>query len=106
MGWFETLSFSLYFLDFKKKLEQPLTMNLNHDEDQANAVNYSFDKPLIIQAGPGSGKTETILNRVYHMVKNDIKPDSICMITFSKKAKEEMESRMKVFSSNWNLFFL
>ena len=42
--------------------------NIFFDDDQTNAIEYEGDK-LVINAGPGSGKTRVIIERVAHLVK-------------------------------------
>ncbi len=51
--------------------------------------------PLLIVAGPGSGKTRVIIERILHLVKSGIKPSEILCLTFSKKAAEEMIIRLE-----------
>jgi len=61
---------------------------------QKEAVEHS-DSPLLIVAGPGSGKTRVIIERIIHMVNSGIKPDEILCLTFTKKATEEMSQRLE-----------
>jgi superfamily I DNA/RNA helicase len=56
---------------------------------QKLAVGY-HDGPLLIVAGPGSGKTRVIIERIIHMVNSGIKPEEILCLTFTKKATEEI----------------
>lgn len=68
--------------------------NIFFDDDQTNAVNYNGDKPLVINAGPGSGKTRVIIERVVNLVKNGEEPGSILVITFTRKATQELKERL------------
>lgn len=68
--------------------------NIFLDDDQTAAVEYDGDKPLIINAGPGSGKTRVIIERVVHLVKSGKKPSSILVITFTRKAAQELKERL------------
>jgi len=61
---------------------------------QKEAVEHS-DSPLLIVAGPGSGKTRVIIERIIHMVNSGIKPEEILCLTFTKKATEEMSQRLE-----------
>ena len=52
--------------------------------------------PLIIVAGPGTGKTLTITHRIAHLIDNhQVNPDNILALTFTNKAAEEMHCRLK-----------
>ncbi|WP_295113908.1 ATP-dependent DNA helicase [uncultured Methanobrevibacter sp.] len=64
------------------------------DDYQIGAVEYDGDKPLVINAGPGAGKTSVIIERVLHLLKT-AKPSSILVITFTNKAADELRERFK-----------
>ena len=61
---------------------------------QKEAVEHS-DSPLLIVAGPGSGKTRVIIERIIHLVNTGVKPSEILCLTFTKKATEEMSQRLE-----------
>jgi DNA helicase-2/ATP-dependent DNA helicase PcrA len=48
----------------------------------------------LITAGPGSGKTRTIIGCVAQMLEKGEKPESICVITFTNKAANELKERL------------
>lgn len=48
---------------------------------------------VLVIAGAGSGKTRAIEYRVSHLVQNNINPESILLLTFTRKAAHEMLSR-------------
>ena len=75
----------------KDKKSQGEIIELN--EEQKEAVEH-IDSPLMIVAGPGSGKTSVIIERVKHLVKSGVKPEEILCLTFTNKATSEMESRL------------
>ena len=64
------------------------------DEYQKNAVGY-IEKPLVINAGPGAGKTRVIIERVLYLIENGAEPESILVITFTNKAADELRERFK-----------
>ena len=67
--------------------------------DQRRAVEYTGDArrpipgPLLIIAGAGSGKTNTLAYRVAHLVRSGVDPQRILLLTFSRRAAMEMERR-------------
>ena len=64
------------------------------DPHQKSAVEY-IGKPLVINAGPGAGKTRVIIERVLHLIENGAEPESVLVITFTNKAAEELRERFK-----------
>ncbi|MFA6079108.1 MAG: ATP-dependent helicase [Candidatus Omnitrophota bacterium] len=68
--------------DFKKEL----------NASQIAAVT-TIDGPVLVIAGAGSGKTRAIEYRVLNLIQNNIPPESILLLTFTRKAAREMLSR-------------
>ena len=55
----------------------------------------SHKGPLLVLAGAGSGKTRTLVFRVARMVEEGIDPASILLLTFTRRAAEEMLQRVE-----------
>lgn len=64
------------------------------DDYQKEAVKYT-EKPLVINAGPGAGKTRVIIERVCYLLDNGVDAKSVLVITFTNKAAEELRERFK-----------
>ena len=66
---------------------------MNFNCFQKEAVSH-VDGPMLVIAGPGSGKTSVIIHRIHNMITTyNINPSSILTATFSKAAAVEMKTR-------------
>ena len=70
--------------------ERDLAADLN--PQQAAAATHG-DGPLLIIAGAGTGKTRTLVYRVAHLIDRGVKPERILLLTFTRRAAQEMLSR-------------
>lgn len=69
-------------LDYRKEL----------NEAQYQAAT-AMEGPLLIIAGAGTGKTRTLVYRVAHLIDQGVDPRSILLLTFTRRAAEEMLRR-------------
>src|ERR1700687_4038954 len=74
--------------------------SLNHE--QRRAVEHGVREksaapsmPLLVIAGAGSGKTNTLAHRVAHLIVNGADPRRILLMTFSRRAAAEMTRRVE-----------
>lgn len=67
---------------------------MNLDKNQGKAVKH-LSGPAIVVAGPGSGKTTVVTERILNLIQSyNIPPSNILAIAFNNKAVEEMEKRI------------
>jgi DNA helicase-2/ATP-dependent DNA helicase PcrA len=64
------------------------------DPEQRAAVEH-VDGPLLIVAGPGTGKTRTLTHRIAYLIaERGVKPEQCLAVTFSRRAAAELEERL------------
>lgn len=74
-------------------LVHPQNLRIHYEQElnsaQLEAVT-SVNGPHLIIAGAGTGKTRTIVYRVAYLVELGVKPESVLLLTFTRKAAQEM----------------
>lgn len=78
----KTTDLKNYQIDYKKEL----------NDSQYEAVMHQKGAALVI-AGAGTGKTRTVVYRVARLIEEGTDPQSILLLTFTRKAAEEMKRR-------------
>ncbi|MDE6025718.1 MAG: ATP-dependent helicase [Lachnospiraceae bacterium] len=76
-------------------------------KEQSDAIMH-VDGPMLVVAGPGSGKTTVIARRIKYLIESaGVSPADILVITFTKAAAGEMENRFKSITkgSGYNVRF-
>ena len=64
-------------------------------DNQANNGGVFTNDPLLIIAGAGTGKTNTLAHRTAHLILQGIQPERILLMTFSRRAARELAERAK-----------
>ena len=79
-----------------KKQTTEAVYKINYEQElnpaQLEAVKF-LKGPVLVIAGAGSGKTKTLTYRVARLIESGIAPESILLLTFTKKAADEMLNR-------------
>jgi DNA helicase-2/ATP-dependent DNA helicase PcrA len=74
--------------------EEKPTFTTNANDQQRSAI-LSTDGPLLIIAGPGTGKTKTLVDRItYLIVEKNVPPESLLVVSFTEKSARELKTRI------------
>ncbi|MCW2544851.1 MAG: UvrD/REP helicase, partial [Frankiales bacterium] len=71
----------------------PTRAKLHPDEAQQRVLDHGAG-PLLVLAGPGTGKTTTLVEAVARKVEGGLTPDQVLVLTFSRKAAAELRERI------------
>lgn len=83
-----------------KNVKPPLADYTKMNSDQRAGVTHSGG-PCLVLAGPGSGKTFVITNRIRYLIEHlGVPPERILVITFTKAAAAEMQSRFQALTNH------
>ncbi|MBM9537196.1 UvrD-helicase domain-containing protein, partial [Desulfobulbus alkaliphilus] len=73
-------------------VQQPLNVQEALNPAQSAAVTHG-DGPILVIAGAGSGKTRTLVHRMAYLIGQGVAPESILLLTFTRRAAQEMLHR-------------
>lgn len=69
---------------------------MNKINDSQQRIIDAIDEMILVDAGPGTGKTTTLVNRYANILKKrPVQPQQILMLTFTNNAAAEMEAKIK-----------
>ena len=63
------------------------------DEHQRRVLEHPGG-PLLVLAGPGTGKTTTLVETIVHRIEQGARPEQVLALTFSRKAAEQLRDRV------------
>lgn len=83
------------YSQFETIVVNKLKRDISTNKDQNKAINSNIDQSLFIVAGPGSGKTTVMVLKILKFIfVDDINPNEIIATTFTRKAANELNSRI------------
>lgn len=72
-----------------------------YDEHQAEIVRANPDDRIYVNAGPGSGKTHTLIEKIKYLLENQmVEPDCITVLSFTRAAVAVVQNRLKIAAEN------
>lgn len=77
-----------------EKTNKPLQNKKNELDDSQKKAVVHRNAPLLLEAGPGTGKTRTLVARIVSLINEGATPESILALTFSNKAANELTERI------------
>lgn len=57
-------------------------------------VNSPLDSKILVNAGPGTGKTYVLIQRLIHLIENNIEPEDILILCYTRTAISEIKKRI------------
>ena len=81
-------------VDTNRQPQQSLALSSTANPQQQQAI-LTTDGPVLIIAGPGSGKTYTLVERIVYLItQKNVTPESLFVVTFTDKAARELTTRI------------
>ena len=67
--------------------------DIKPNKEQQKCID-NYDGKFLVLAGPGTGKTYTVINRIKNMIEHGVDPEKILCLSFSEAAAGEMKKGM------------
>lgn len=84
-------------------MERKANQAVKSNDEQLQVIRTT-ESPLLVIAGPGAGKTKTLVDRVCHLIYDlNVAPENILIGTFTEKAAKELLSRISFASAAYNV---
>ena len=84
----------------KWRLEISIGRQFVWDEDQKTVVQADYRERMIVYAGPGMGKTAVACARVSELIDQNVEPNNIWMLSFTRTAVKEIKDRISSFADH------
>ncbi len=75
----------------QQRLDEP--ERIEYNDAQQEAI-FSAPEPVLVMAGPGTGKTRTLIGRIEHLLGSGVKARQILALTFTRRAAQELTTRL------------
>lgn len=72
----------------------PIHLSPEQDEAAGAGLDTTDPRPVLVMAGPGSGKTALLVERAARIIERGASPESILVLTFTNKAAAELKTRL------------
>jgi len=82
------------FKDWARSREEPQAERRTFNAKQKDAV-AAGPEPVLVLAGPGTGKTRTLMGRIAHLLETGSRPEGLLAVTFTRAAARELQERLQ-----------
>src|SRR5437868_4742080 len=86
-------------IPFGHKLNPAQLRAATYGAEEGNERGRFESGPLLIIAGAGTGKTNTLAHRVAHLLLQGVAPERILLLTFTRRAAQEMLRRAELIAN-------
>jgi len=78
-----------------KSVENAVEKPANSENKEQEAAVHAHEAVVAVIAGPGSGKTRTLVSRIAALIDEGVRPEEITAVTFTNQAAAEMKERIE-----------